>query len=64
VPGSQLEREHDVSVVAVGAEHEVCPKDVWLASLSTVVEVSGARARSHWPARSLARSLSPASLVF
>jgi Rab GDP dissociation inhibitor len=38
VPGSQLERENDVYVLAVNGEHEVCPKDVWIAAVSTVVE--------------------------
>lgn len=38
MPASQLGREHDVHVVAVNAEHEVCPKDVWIGAASTVVE--------------------------
>lgn len=38
VPGRELNREHDVYVLAVGGQHEVCPKDVWIAAVSTVVE--------------------------
>jgi len=40
IPGSQLERKNNVYVLAVNSEHEVCPKDCWVASLSTVVEGS------------------------
>ncbi|KAG8459928.1 hypothetical protein KFE25_010977 [Diacronema lutheri] len=38
VPGRELGREHDVYVLCVSGQHEVCPKDVWIAAVSTVVE--------------------------
>ncbi|KAJ1622556.1 GDP dissociation inhibitor [Pavlovales sp. CCMP2436] len=38
VPGRELGREHDVYVLAVDGAHEVCPKDMHIAALSTVVE--------------------------
>lgn len=38
MPGRELGREHDVHVLGVSGAHEVCPKGVWVAALSTVVE--------------------------
>lgn len=38
IPGSELNRRNCVHVVSASAAHEMCPKDFWVASMSTVVE--------------------------
>lgn len=38
IPQNQLNRKHDVYVACVSSNHNVCPKDVYLAIVSTIVE--------------------------
>ncbi|CDH52243.1 rab gdp-dissociation inhibitor [Lichtheimia corymbifera JMRC:FSU:9682] len=38
IPQNQLNRKHDVYVACVSSNHNVCPKDMYLAIASTVVE--------------------------
>ncbi|ORZ17336.1 GDP dissociation inhibitor [Absidia repens] len=38
LPQNQLGRKHDVYVASVSSTHHVCPKDVYLAIVSTIVE--------------------------
>ncbi|KAL1927269.1 hypothetical protein VTP01DRAFT_3898 [Rhizomucor pusillus] len=38
IPQNQLGRKHDVYVACVSSNHNVCPKDMYLAIVSTIVE--------------------------
>lgn len=38
IPQNELSRQHDVYVASVSSNHAVCPKDTYLAIVSTIVE--------------------------
>jgi Rab GDP dissociation inhibitor len=38
IPQNELSRQHDVYVASVSSNHAVCPKDMYLAIVSTIVE--------------------------
>lgn len=38
IPQNQINRQHDVYVACVSSNHNVCPKDMYLAIVSTIVE--------------------------
>lgn len=38
IPQNQVRRKHDIYVAVVSHAHQVCPKDHWLAIVSTVIE--------------------------
>lgn len=38
IPQNELNRQHDVYVASVSSNHAVCPKDMYLAIVSTIVE--------------------------
>ena len=40
IPQAQLNRKHDIYIAEVSAQHNVCPKDMYVAIVSTVVETS------------------------
>ncbi|EWC44106.1 hypothetical protein DRE_07163 [Drechslerella stenobrocha 248] len=38
IPGTQVNRTHDIYIAVLSSAHNVCPKNYWLAIVSTVVE--------------------------
>lgn len=40
IPQNQVGRKHDIYIAAVSAQHNVCPKDMYVAIVSTVVETN------------------------